>query len=159
LWSVKIPVVFVVIDNKPHLTEKGINYLSKLSEKVVVVTTNNSHPAKSASGILENIEILQYEQKIDFVDMFKKLKTQFGAERVTIQSGGALNSEFLKLGLIDNLSIVVAPILIGGKNTPSLIDGESLHVVEDLQNIRALKLENVDVLENSYLHLKYKVIN
>ena len=78
---------------------------------------------------------------------------------MTIQTGGTLNAILLRAGLIDHLSIVIAPALIGGKDTATLIDGESLHSPKELSKIKALKLIKCDTLENSYLHLQYDVIN
>ena len=90
--------------------------------------------------------------------MFRKLKQDFGINRVTIQTGGTLNSIFLRNKLIDKISIVVAPTLIGGKDTPSLIGGKSLSSIRELANIKALKLTEVKKLNDSYIHLKYDVI-
>lgn len=56
-------------------------------------------------------------------------------------------------------TIVIAPCLIGGKDTQSLVGGESLHNDLDLLKIKALKLKECKVLEQSYLHLIYTVIN
>ena len=150
---------FIVIDNKPHLNSNGIKYLAKKSVKLFIVTTNKNHPAFEANKEENNIEIFYYPEKIDFYDMFRKLKQDYNAERVTIQSGGILNSEFLRLGLIDLVSIVIAPCLIGGKDTPSLVDGESLKNESELFKIKPLKLKACDKLEHSYLHLEYDVIN
>ena len=100
-----------------------------------------------------------YEKEVDFKDMFEKLKEEYGAERVTIQSGGTLNSIFIREGLVDELSIVVAPCLIGGNETPSLVDGRSLVTNEDLKYIKSLELKEVNKLEDNYLHLKYIVNN
>ena len=36
----KIDVRFIIIDNKPHLNENGINYLCNWVEKLILVTTN-----------------------------------------------------------------------------------------------------------------------
>jgi 2,5-diamino-6-(ribosylamino)-4(3H)-pyrimidinone 5'-phosphate reductase len=83
--------------------------------------------------------------------------SQKGAEVMTIQSGGSMNAHLLREGLIDELSIVVAPVLVGGKDTQSLIGGESLQSVEDLQEIKALELLDVNKLEHNYLHIRYKV--
>ena len=57
------------------------------------------------------------------------------------------------------MDIVVAPILIGGKDTSTLIDGRSLMSESELSQLKALKLEKCVVLENSYLRLRYKVMN
>jgi 2,5-diamino-6-(ribosylamino)-4(3H)-pyrimidinone 5'-phosphate reductase len=155
----KVPVTFVVIDSKPHLNENGIKYISKKGKKIIIVTTNKNHPAFKLKEELDNVEILKYDNSIDFIDLFSKLKTDFGAERVTVQTGGTLNAEFLRMGLIDYVSIVVAPIMIGGKDTSSLMDGESLHSEADLFKLKALELESVNKLQNSYLHLVYRVLN
>jgi len=72
---------------------------------------------------------------------------------------GTLNAVLLREGLIDRVSVVVAPILIGGKNTSTLIDGESLHTLKDLKLVRPLKLQTCKKLKNSYLHLVYQVMN
>ena len=91
--------------------------------------------------------------------MFRKLKEDFKIDNLTIQTGAALNSIFLRRKLIDKLSIVVAPALIGGKETPSLIGGKSLSSADELRDIKALKLVEVKKLNDSYIHLQYNVIN
>jgi 2,5-diamino-6-(ribosylamino)-4(3H)-pyrimidinone 5'-phosphate reductase len=80
------------------------------------------------------------------------------ADRITIQSGGEMNSLLVKEGLISQLSIVVAPALVGGKDTPTLMDGESLKTSNELKSVKALELMSADKLDDSYLHLLYKVI-
>lgn len=150
-------VSFVIIDSKPHLKESGIRYLSKKLKNLYIVTTNTKHPADKLSS-LGNVQVIRYDHKIDFNDLFKKLKSEYGAERITIQSGGTLNATLLREGLIDELSLVIAPALIGGKDTSTLIDGESLKSDKDLTKIKALKLKKFSMLENSYIHLIYEVL-
>lgn len=149
-------VTFVIIDNE-HLDFNGIKNLCDNLKELILVTNNSSHPALKSN--LGNLKIIKYENEIDFVDLFNKLESQFGVDRLTIQSGGTLNSVLLRNKLIDKISIVLTPCLIGGKDTPTLIDGLSLISKEDLKQIKALKLEKVDVLKDSYLHIQYTVIN
>ncbi len=51
-----LTVSFVVIDNKPHLSAKGLVYLSKKAKRVFIVTTNKNHPALSLN--YANVEVL-----------------------------------------------------------------------------------------------------
>ena len=88
----------------------------------------------------------------------KDLKKNYNVERITIQSGGTLNGEFLRGNLIDYVNIVIAPILVGGKNTSTLIDGKSITKIDELNQLKALELLENNVLENSYIQLKYKVL-
>ena len=57
------------------------------------------------------------------------------------------------------VDIVVAPVLIGGKNTSTLIDGESLTKEEELNKLGVLELIDCTKLENSYLRLRYRFVH
>lgn len=155
----KIDVNFIIIDNKPHLTEQGVAYLARWVKQLYLITTNKQHPAYVVNQKYSNIEIISYDTKVDLKDLLMKMKRHYGAEKITLQSGGTLNAEWLRQGLIDKVSLVFAPCLIGGNNTQSLIGGESLHTEEDLQKIKTMRLIKCDVLKNSYIHLQYQVIN
>ncbi len=156
--TAKLPVSFLVIDSKPHLNDMGIDNFLRKSKKLFIITTNKAHPAYAREGE-DNLEIIYYEGNIDFVDLFRRFKHDYGISNLTIQTGGTLNTVFLRNNLIDKISIVVAPALIGGKDTPSLLDGDSLSSISELEEIKALKLIEVKELNNSYIHLKYEVIN
>ena len=87
-----------------------------------------------------------------------RLRADYGCERITVQTGGTLNGLLLREKLLDYVDMVVAPVLIGGRDTPILIDGESLRSQEQLSGVGVLELQECAVLENSYLRLRYKVV-
>lgn len=149
-------VNFVIIDNN-NLNNKGLNNLCDNVKTLFLVTTNKNHPAFKLKR--NNLEIVYYENDVNFENLFIRLRNDYKAERVTIQSGGTLNSIFVRKGLIDKVSIVIAPCLIGGKNTPSLMDGDSLMSKDDLKYIKSLTLESVNHLDYNYLHIIYRVNN
>lgn len=86
------------------------------------------------------------------------LYSKYNAERLTIQSGGTLNGLFVRNKLIDFVNIVIAPVLIGGKDVPTLVDGESITDENELDKLMALELLECNKLEDSYIQLKYKVL-
>lgn len=153
----KVEVRFVIIDRKPHLNEKGIEYLCNWTEKIFIVTDNQKHPAYNLLDKYDNLEIIYYDN-IDLVTLMEDLKNDYGVEKITIQSGGTLNGEFLRNNLIDYVHIVIAPLLVGGADTSTLIDGKAITQVEELNKLKALKLIECNVLKDSYIQLKYKVI-
>ncbi len=150
----KTPVSFVVMDNK-HLEKHGIRYLCALSKQFVLVTSNEKHPAFEMEE--DNLHII-YQKELSLQDVLAKLKSEYSCERLTIQTGGTLNGLFLREKLIDYIDIVVAPVLIGGKDTSTLIDGKSLLSESELSGLGVLKLQECVVLEDSYLRLRYEVI-
>lgn len=153
----KTPVTFIVIDNQPHLNERGLSYLSQKAKELIIVTTNKSHPAYSSQE--GNLKIVDFDKEINFPQLFSKLNNDFGVDNLTVQTGGTINSILVRGGLIDKLLLIVAPVLIGGNNTSTLIDGESLHLPEELSKLKTLKLVKAEPLDSSYLKLEYEVIN
>ena len=154
----KIECRFIIIDRKPHLNENGIKYLCEWTEMLFLVTDNKNHPAFKLIDKIDNLKIIYYE-KIDLRKLMEDLKEKYNVKKITIQSGGTLNCEFLREGLLDYINLVIAPILVGGKNTNTLIDGKSISSVDELNKLRPLKLLETEVLEDSYIRLKYKVLN
>lgn len=153
----KIDIRFVIIDNKPHLKESGIDYLCHWVNKLILVTTNKNHVAYSLKDKYDNLEILSYDE-LDLRKMLIDLKSKYNVDRITIQSGGNLNGLFLRNNLIDYVHVVIAPILVGGSDTSTLIDGKSITSPSELNKLKALKLEECNRLDDSYIELKYKVI-
>lgn len=154
-FPAKSPVSFVILDNH-HLTEHGIRYFCAWAKDFVLITQNPSHPAFTVTE--DNLHIIR-QDFLNLADALQILEMNYGCKRLTVQSGGTLNGLFLRSKLIDYVDIVIAPILVGGKDTSTLIDGNSITSVEDLNLLGALQLETCEVLKDSYTHLRYKVIS
>ena len=90
--------------------------------------------------------------------LLEDLYSKYNAKRLTIQSGGTLNGLFVRNKLIDYVNVVIAPIINGGKDTPTLIDGESIKDENQLNELMPLQLLECHKLDNSYLQLIYKVL-
>ena len=152
----KVDVNFVIIDNKPHLNENGIDYICNWVEKLILVTTNKNHIVYSLKNKYANLDILYYEE-LDLNRLLEDLSNKYKAERLTIQSGGNLNELFLRNNLLDYVNIVIAPLLVGGKDVSTLIDGEAISSPKELDKLKALELIECKQLDDSYVQLKYKV--
>lgn len=153
----KSDLSFVIVDNT-HLTSSGIEYFCTLLKNVVLVTSNINHIAfKLNSSNFNNLRVI-YQEQLNLKEILEILKNEHNCDNITIQTGGILNSLFLREKLLDNIDIVVAPILVGGKDTSTLIDGQSLISNTELSKLGILELKDCEILDNSYIRLKYRVI-
>ena len=153
----KVDVRFVIIDNKPHLNESGIDYICHWVDKLLLVTTNKNHIAYRVKEKYDNLDILYYET-LDLEKILQDLYSIYNAERLTIQSGGTLNGMFVRNKLIDFVNVVIAPIIVGGKEVSTLVDGESIKDKNELNRLMPLELLQCNKLNDSYIQLKYKVL-
>lgn len=151
----KTPVSFVILDNH-HLKENGVRHFCERSKQFILVTSNAKHPAFDVKE--DNLHII-YQEDFDLAMVLERLKRDYDCERITIQTGGTLNGLFLRKKLLDYVDIVVAPVLVGGKDTSTLIDGMSLSASAELSQLGVLELESIIPLSNSYIRLRYRVIS
>ncbi len=151
----KTPVSFVLLDNS-HLNENGVRYFCARSKQFVLLTSNPDHPAFNVKE--DNLGII-FQEEFSLKQALMTLKEKYECERLTVQSGGTVNGIFLREKLLDYVDIVVAPVLIGGKDTSSLIDGQSLTSTDELSKLGVLRLIDCIKLEDSYLRLRYEVIS
>ncbi|MFB2563966.1 dihydrofolate reductase family protein [Rhizobium sp. IMFF44] len=92
--------------------------------------------------------------KIDLSQTMKTLATRFGIKRLMLEGGARTNGEFLKAGLVDEISLVLFPGIGGKSNTPAIFEGGS----DGLADVGALELISVDKAGLGSLHIRYKVL-
>lgn len=75
---------------------------------------------------LDGVEV--YEVGDDRVDLAAALEhlAALGMRRLLVEGGGTLNFELLRQGLVNELSLFVAPLVFGGATAPTLADGDGL---------------------------------
>jgi len=62
------------------------------------------------------------KHRIDLLAVLRKLRGRLGIRRLLLEGGGKINGSFLSAGLVDELSILIAPVADGGIGTPTLFD-------------------------------------
>lgn len=74
------------------------------------------------------------ETEIDIEEALFKLKAYFGIEKLLLEGGSVLNGAFQRAGVIDELSLVVAPITADAEDKPLFTDGTmEKYALEDVQ--------------------------
>ena len=89
---------------------------------------------------------------IDLRRVLAKLRTAFGIRRLLLEGGGTINGSFLAAGLIDEVSILIAPVADGSIGTPTLFDamtGKGLG--------RKLRLISISRIKGDRVWLRYKM--
>ena len=78
-----------------------------------------------------------------------------GVEKLMLEGGSTLNFSMIKSGLIDEIRICVAPMVVGGVNSKTFFDGDGFNTMDE-----AVGLDLVDSYElGKDLILTYKVLN
>lgn len=103
----------------------------------------------------EGVEyIVAGKDQVDLVKALEVMNKRYKVKRVRIDSGGTLAGVFLKEGLIDEISLLVSPFLMGDLSSNTFISPTGLELEKPLD----LKLKKVKKLENDMIWLKYDVV-
>lgn len=119
--------------------------------KIVIFTTRRT--SKHHASLLESFGVDVYVDDSEKVNLPRALETlnQIGVNRLMVEGGATLNFELLRLGLVDEVTAYVAPMIFGGANAPTMAAGPGLERSAAIP----LKLLSAEAWEDGGVFLKY----
>ncbi len=99
--------------------------------------------------------IIAGDDHVDLATALHALHDRYGVERVRADSGGTLNGVLLRLGLVAEVSLLVAPVLLGDDRSRPFYHASGM--VAPAAEI-ALTLTHQERLAGGHLWLRYQVV-
>jgi hypothetical protein len=93
-------------------------------------------------------------EHVDLAGVMGKLSSLLGVSTVISTAGSRLNGALLRAGLVDEVSLVLAPVLVGGFTTPTLFESEDLGESDWPTRLELLSVERD---EGGRVTLRYRV--
>jgi 2,5-diamino-6-(ribosylamino)-4(3H)-pyrimidinone 5'-phosphate reductase len=160
--AVLVGVNTIQADN-PKLTVKP-DYVQNLKNPTRVILDTHCGTRPDALAVNENaktliitngecdknykntVEVIQcevdYEGLIDLNQMLEILHSR-GIKKLMVEGGSTVIWNFLKQGLVDDLYVFIGPMIIGGKYTPSMADGEGIAQEDELINLEIVEFKKI----------------
>lgn len=91
------------------------------------------------------------KNEVNFTNTFKKLKSQFGIEKILLEGGGSINGSVIDEELIDEISLLILPKVINNSAAPALFYKEI-----QTPKLHEFKLESVEKLDRDVVWMRYK---
>jgi 2,5-diamino-6-(ribosylamino)-4(3H)-pyrimidinone 5'-phosphate reductase len=129
------------------------NFLNFGAARIVIFTTDQTSKAQVEILRSRGLEVFVHESP--HVELKKALYTlkELGVNRLMVEGGGTLNFELLRLGLVDQLSMYIAPMIFGGESAPTAAAGSGVARGEAI----SLKLVYSEVHDDGGVILQYQV--
>ena len=98
--------------------------------------------------------IVSDNQEMDLASLLEILGREFSIRRLLLEGGAGVNGSFFAAGLVDELSLLVAPVIDARKGSDRFIEYGN----DGLAGKCELSLLSCDRLDDGLLHLKYAVM-
>lgn len=131
--------------------EPNSQFLNTGPASIVIFTTRWT--SKYHISLLKSRGVDVYVDDSEKVNLLRALETlkEIGVERLMVEGGATLNFELLRLGLVDEVTAYVAPMIFGGANAPTMAAGSGLERGEAIP----MKLVSAEAWEDGGVLLRY----
>lgn len=146
---------FIAFDRAGKLgwQENTTSYADQKAYVIEVLTEQVSNEYKAFLREKEIPYIIAGEETIDIPLVLEKLSKHYNLENLLLGGGGILNWSFLEAGLIDEISLIVAPAVDGNPNDTDLFSA----AFSGSSKAISFTLTSAEVMDGGTLRLKYKV--
>jgi 2,5-diamino-6-(ribosylamino)-4(3H)-pyrimidinone 5'-phosphate reductase len=100
--------------------------------------------------------IVAGDERVDLRTALEEMNARYGVENVRVDSGGILNGILLREGLVNEISMLIHPELVGGSSPRSMFVAPDLQLKE---GVIQLRLKEFQRLSEDVIWLNYDVIN
>lgn len=128
-------------------------FLNAGPARVVIFTTHRTSIDQLAFLRSQGADV--YSDQHNQVDLKNALATlkRLGINRLMVEGGATLNFGLLRLGLVDEIMVYVAPLIFGGASAPTMMAGSGLESSDAVP----LKLIHCEQWEDGGVILQYKI--
>jgi 2,5-diamino-6-(ribosylamino)-4(3H)-pyrimidinone 5'-phosphate reductase len=99
--------------------------------------------------------LISGDNKVDFKAALEEINTRYKVNYIRVDSGGKLNGVLLREGLVDEVSLLIHPYLVGGLTPRSMFQAPDLDSAEKVIKLKPIKIEMV---EGELIWIRYEVI-
>jgi len=109
----------VIVSNEGRIDPSLNIFQSEIAPILIFSTTRM--PRRTQKLLREKATLhLSDADDVDLAWMLQQLRTEYQVRSVACEGGATLFRSMLKLGLVDQLNLTIAPYLFGGRDAPTL---------------------------------------
>ena len=145
----------VIIDGQGTISWQS-GMVERRGDKMHVVTILQENASDAYIAHLRQAGVSYVFAGKDSLDLplaVRKLKEQFGIEKMLLSGGGIVDWAFLQAGLIDEISLIIPPVIDGGTGLASAFDDSAFAANH---SPKPLSLIDVQRLDEDCIWLRYQ---
>lgn len=118
--------VRIIVDSNARIPLNSRIIRSSKNIQTIVATTPNASTRKIKELKKAGVQILvSGKRKVNIKNLFQQLEN-LGLKRILVEGGGEINWSVLKIGLANELIVTISPVVVGGRDAKTLVEGDGI---------------------------------
>ncbi len=133
----------IVLDS--HGTIKSSSNILKTCNKIPTIIATTNLISKPNLMRLEKfpLQIIKCGKLSINISQLLKILYKNGIKKILLEGGGTINWSFLKRGLVDELIITIAPYILGGSDSVTLVEGSGFKSIFSMKKLKLRKIQKI----------------
>lgn len=146
--------VRIIVDSNARIPLNSRIIRSSKNIQTIVATTPNASTRKIKELKKAGVQVLvSGKRKVNIKNLFQQLEN-LGLKRILVEGGGEINWSVLKIGLANELIVTISPVVVGGRDAKTLVEGEG---IANITNGIKMKLSKTLINYKNEIVLFYKL--
>jgi len=122
-----------VVDSKGRIPLSAKMFKDGATNPVIIATTTTFPEEKRLKLEESGHKVLILAEKDDKVDLNQLIVELgiLGIDGILLEGGGTLNESALKSGIVDEIRFIIAPLLLGGRDAITPIEGAGFNTIDE----------------------------
>lgn len=131
----------VIVSRTASISPRA-HIFSRRFSPILLLTTEAAPSArtKALSKVVDDM-FVSTGSMLDLRSALIWLREKWKIKKLLCEGGGELNAPMFRSGLVDELYLTICPLLFGGRNAPTLADGDGIEKLTDAMGFKLKRSE------------------
>ena len=144
----------VIVSGQGHVNPKHKLFQTTGAPIVVLTSEIISHRRLKELETVADTVLVCGTNSVNFKKALHFLSRKYNSKRILCEGGGKLNDSLFRAGLVDEVNLTICPLILGGKDAPTIADGTGFKRLADAVQF---KLHSRKELDNE-MFLTYRAV-
>lgn len=132
----------VIVSGSGSLDPKTHIFTTKRpTSPIIVLTTERAGKRLAALQKAADAVHISKGKDLDFPKALAWLRKEWGVKRLLCEGGGAINGGLFLADIVNEIHLTIAPTILGGRNAPTMADGEGFPKLADALPVKLKRQE------------------
>jgi 2,5-diamino-6-(ribosylamino)-4(3H)-pyrimidinone 5'-phosphate reductase len=132
----------IIVSGSGSINPKAHIFTTHFSPIIILTTERAGKKLATLKKLADDVHVSK-GTKLDFKSALAWLREKWGVKNLLCEGGGAVNGGLFDAGVVDQIYLTIAPLIMGGRTAPTLADGEGIEKLIDARKFVLKKMERI----------------